>query len=140
MSLNLNSRRKTATILFEVEKAFEKVWGIAVSSASHLKVPSVLITILTSLLSEKYLNIKIEGKTSTSRQILARVSPKAHTLLHIHSVYTSTICQPIPIASNAEYPYKRIEAIQTIGLRNISGNPTFVRNDILRRSAGHKAI
>ncbi|XP_016664374.2 uncharacterized protein LOC100161354 isoform X2 [Acyrthosiphon pisum] len=38
------------------------------------------------------------------------------------------------------HQWKRIEAVQTTGLRTITGNPTFVRNDILRSSAGLKTI
>jgi len=43
-----------------------------------------------------------------------------------------------PLVSKNQW--KRIEAVQTIGLRTITRNPTYVRNDILRRSAGLKTI
>lgn len=34
ISLNLNNRKKTASILFEVEKAFDKVWHDGLNSKS----------------------------------------------------------------------------------------------------------
>jgi len=40
----------------------------------------------------------------------------------------------------SKHQCKRIEAVQTIGLCTITGNPMFVRNDILRSSVGLKTI
>ncbi|CAI6356918.1 unnamed protein product [Macrosiphum euphorbiae] len=88
ISLNLNLRKKTAEILLDVEKAFDKVWhdGL-ISKLIDLAVPNDLIAIISSFLTDRSFHIKIEGKNSTTRRILAGVPQGSCLAPHLFCLY-----------------------------------------------------
>ncbi|CAI6365650.1 unnamed protein product [Macrosiphum euphorbiae] len=88
ISLNLNLRKKTAAILLDVEKAFDKVWhdGL-IRKLIDLAVPNDLIAIISSFLADRSFHIKIEGKNSTTRKTLAGVPQGSCLAPHLFCLY-----------------------------------------------------
>jgi len=71
---NLNLRHKTATVLLDIEKAFDRVWhdGI-IYKLIKMKVPHQIINMVKSFLKNRTFQVKIGDKCSATRSIQAGV-------------------------------------------------------------------
>jgi len=95
----------------------------------------------------QHINTTIKRATMVRGMLYPLINKKSAIPLKTKILILKTYVIPILTYAGAawallisNHQWKRIEAIQTIGLRTITGNPTFVRNDILRGSAGLKPI
>lgn len=70
--INCNKKTNTAAILLDVEKAFDKVWHDGcIHKLTQFVIPSQLINIIISFLSDHTLQIKKDSISSSIRHIQA---------------------------------------------------------------------
>ena len=87
-----NLRKKTAAVLLDVQKAFDKVWhpGLIFKLIS-LGVPTQLVNILKSFLHNRKFSIKVENNHSTSRNIYAGVPQGSCLSPQLFAIYVNDI-------------------------------------------------
>ncbi|CAI6371538.1 unnamed protein product [Macrosiphum euphorbiae] len=89
--INTNNNRHTAAIFLDMEKAFDREWHDGLIHKLHAMstVPTPLIKIIKSFLSNRNFRIQISDLKSTSRTIKAGVPQGSclSPLLYIHYIY-----------------------------------------------------
>ena len=74
LSQNFNNNINTASIFLDVEKAFDRVWHAGLLyKLSQLNIPTEIIKIIESFLTDRTFIAKIEDSFSSTRHILAGV-------------------------------------------------------------------
>jgi len=74
LAKNMNNKRQTAVIFLDVEKAIDRVWHDWLHKLrTQADTPKHLIKLIQSFLKDRSFNIKIQDKTSSSKNIVAGV-------------------------------------------------------------------
>lgn len=90
--INSNLKKKTAAVLLDVEKAFDKVWHKGLTyKLIQFKIPSQLINIINSFLSNRSFQIKNNSTLSTIRNIHAGVPQGSCLSPHLFLIYVNDI-------------------------------------------------
>lgn len=87
---NLSLKRTTGVILFDIEKAFDRIWHCGlIYKMINLRYPRYIIRLISSFLSQRKFHVTVGGKTSTSRNIPYGVPQGAVLSPCLYNIYTS---------------------------------------------------
>jgi len=94
-----NLTRKTAAVLLDVQKAFDKVWhpGLIFKLIS-IGIPTQLVNIIKSFLQTRKFSVKVDNNFSSHRNISAGVPQGSCLSPHLFSLYVNDI----PVHPNAK--------------------------------------
>lgn len=94
---NLNDKKSTAMIFFDVEKAFDKVWhtGLLIKLISF-QFPNYIIQIISSYLKDRKFFVQIQKEKSALKSINAGVPQGAVLSPTLFNIYTSDLIHHIP--------------------------------------------
>jgi len=91
---NYNRREKTVVALFDIEKAFDKVWHDGhIYKLIKSKIPYQLTNIIKSFLSNRTFQIRIGDKMSTPRKINAGVPQGSCLAPQLFSIFINDLPQ-----------------------------------------------
>lgn len=91
----LNKRKHTAMMIFDIEKAFDRVWhdGL-IYKLRQLQYPIAMIKLIHSFITNRTFQIKLQSHLSTTRHSKAGVPQGSPLSPLIYIIYTSDIPKP----------------------------------------------
>ena len=87
---NLNLKRTTGMILFDIEKAFDRIWHAAlIYKLMHFGYPTYIVRLIKSFITQRKFQVTVNNKTSTIRSIPFGVPQGAVLSPSLYNIYTS---------------------------------------------------
>lgn len=94
---NINDKKSTAMIFFDIEKAFDKVWHRALIYKLVINsFPYYIVKILISYLQNRQMYVEIQGKKSDTKAIHSGVPQGAVMSPTLFNIFTSDLKHSIP--------------------------------------------
>lgn len=92
---NLNSKTTTGMIMFDIEKAFDRIWHYGlIYKMIQLEYPKYLVHITASFLSQRRFQVSVNGKKSASRDIPYGVPQGCVLSPSLYNIYTHDAPSP----------------------------------------------
>lgn len=92
---NLRRKRTTGIVLFDIEKAFDRIWHSGlIFKMIRDQYPKYIVHIIASFLCQRKFHVSINAKTSTERHIPFGVPQGSVLSPSLYNIYTSDIPSP----------------------------------------------
>ena len=138
-STSINTGGVTVASLFDVQKAYDKVWiqALALKMERH-HIPEPMIALLLDFASERTIKVKVNHVVSTPIKMLCGLAQGSILSPLLHNVWVSDIPQPTTVQLSQKYTEIRISQFaDDVGTRT---NARHVKNARLVLQAYNEKI